>query len=240
MDHTPRNARKPDNTPPSSSRQTERVRRMDRRILPQENDDHLTGRQRSNRPAPDLDNLDDDSPHPTRAAATPGAGRKRLWILCIVTVLLVLFAVAFYTGLLDGLFGQELLAPAVSISASPSPEMLPAAAPTAASSPSPTPIVFATPIPTPLPAPEPTALIATPTMLTSGASGTDVSRMQQALIALGYLPQGADDGSFGSATKDAVKAFQLANGLDADGIAGEQTLRKLFGPDAVPATPDAL
>lgn len=239
MDHTPRDARKTNDATPSSH-PTARVRRMERRATPPANGRRLAEHEPPNRPAPDLDNPDEDSPSPARAAASPGAGRKRLWILCIVTVLLVLCALAFYTGILDGLLGQGFVAPAVSMSASPPPGLLPAETTAITPSPSNTPIVFGTPMPTIAPPAEPTALVPTATMLTSGTSGTDVLRMQQALIALGYLPQGSDDGSFGSATKNAVKAFQLANSLDADGIAGEQTLRTLFGPDALPALPDAL
>ena len=60
-------------------------------------------------------------------------------------------------------------------------------------------------------------------ILKKGSSGDAVKALQQNLIQLGYLT-GEADGQFGSATKRAVRAFQAANGLSADGSAGEKTL----------------
>lgn len=59
-----------------------------------------------------------------------------------------------------------------------------------------------------------------------GSEGTEVQTLQNKLISLGYLT-GAADGKFGSATRRAVKAFQQANGLKADGIVGAATQAKL-------------
>lgn len=66
--------------------------------------------------------------------------------------------------------------------------------------------------------------------LKSGCSGTSVKRMQQLLIALGYTcgSSGAD-GDFGSDTLAAVKKFQAASGLTADGIVGALTWAALLG-----------
>ena len=64
------------------------------------------------------------------------------------------------------------------------------------------------------------------TILKKGSTGDAVKALQQKLISLGYLSGGAD-GVFGPATQKAVTAFQAANGLDADGIAGAQTLAAL-------------
>ena len=55
-----------------------------------------------------------------------------------------------------------------------------------------------------------------------GSKGSDVKRLQQNLIGLGFL-EGTADGSFGSKTKKAVQEFQAEYGLSADGSAGEAT-----------------
>ncbi|HET7568469.1 MAG TPA: peptidoglycan-binding protein [Gaiellaceae bacterium] len=64
------------------------------------------------------------------------------------------------------------------------------------------------------------------TTLKPGDSGTQVTLLQQALAALGYSP-GTADGTYGSGTKQAVSAFQQAQGLAADGVVGPQTLAAL-------------
>ncbi|MED3889357.1 peptidoglycan-binding protein [Peribacillus frigoritolerans] len=61
-----------------------------------------------------------------------------------------------------------------------------------------------------------------------GAEGNITYILQAALFLEGHNPHGMD-GIFGSGTEIAVKAFQRANGLSADGIAGENTFAKLFG-----------
>ena len=63
--------------------------------------------------------------------------------------------------------------------------------------------------------------------LKTGDEGAAVRTLQSKLKSLGYL-SGSVDGSYGTATADAVKAFQRANGLTADGKAGYSTLQKLF------------
>ena len=73
-------------------------------------------------------------------------------------------------------------------------------------------------------------------ILTVGAKGEEVTRLQQRLKDLGYL-DGKVDGQYGGGTKRAVIAFQRRNGLTTDGIAGESTLAKLYAEDAV-AAPD--
>lgn len=61
------------------------------------------------------------------------------------------------------------------------------------------------------------------TLLKYGVKSEAVRTMQQNLKDLGYY-SGSVTGNFGSITKDAVYAFQRANGLSADGIAGSKTL----------------
>ena len=71
-------------------------------------------------------------------------------------------------------------------------------------------------------------------ILTVGAKGDEVTRLQQRLKDLGYL-SGKVDGQFGGGTKRAVISFQRRNGLQTDGVAGETTLAKLYAEDAVAA-----
>ncbi len=82
------------------------------------------------------------------------------------------------------------------------------------------------------PSPKPTA---TPTPTSSalrvGSTGAKVKSMQQRLKALGYY-SGSVDGTFGEGTRKALVAFQKANGLTADGVAGTATLNKLNSSSA--------
>ncbi len=68
-------------------------------------------------------------------------------------------------------------------------------------------------------------------ILTVGAKGDEVKKLQQRLKDLGYL-SGKVDGQYGGGTKRAVIAFQRRNGLDTDGVAGQETLAKLYAEDA--------
>lgn len=68
--------------------------------------------------------------------------------------------------------------------------------------------------------------------LHEGDSGEDVYNLQARLFELGYY-NGRIDGRYSSETTAAVKAFQKANGLSADGIAGQGTLNKLNSGNAV-------
>ncbi len=67
-----------------------------------------------------------------------------------------------------------------------------------------------------------------------GDSGEDVAYMQRRLIELGYL-SGTADGKFGAGTLAAVKAFQKANGLVVDGVAGTKTYGVLLSDAAIKA-----
>ena len=68
--------------------------------------------------------------------------------------------------------------------------------------------------------------------LGTGSRGDKVIRLQERLKALGYY-DGEIDGQFGQGTLDAVVAFQMKNGLDADGYAGEKTQDVLYSDEAV-------
>lgn len=59
-------------------------------------------------------------------------------------------------------------------------------------------------------------------------SGDDVLYAKQKLVELGYL-HAATKTTFGTDTLNAVKKFQSANGLEADGIIGALTWAELFG-----------
>ena len=74
--------------------------------------------------------------------------------------------------------------------------------------------------------------LAASTTLRLGSRGTAVLQLQQALNALGYDTNGAD-GKFGKGTEQAVKAYQQANGLIADGKAGVKTLAQLYSGSSV-------
>jgi peptidoglycan hydrolase-like protein with peptidoglycan-binding domain len=58
--------------------------------------------------------------------------------------------------------------------------------------------------------------------------GDDVRAAQQRLLELGYTQVGEVDGIFGTNTQQAVRAFQTARGLDADGVIGPMTWNALF------------
>ena len=69
--------------------------------------------------------------------------------------------------------------------------------------------------------------------LTSGSSGENVTRLQNRLLALGYLCQSSSvDGSYGATTASAIKLFQTAAGGSATGVADSTTIRALYHASA--------
>ena len=66
-----------------------------------------------------------------------------------------------------------------------------------------------------------------------GSSGSSVKRLQYALYELKYY-DGDITGTYDSATENAVMVFQDVNGLYIDGIAGQDTQRRLFSSNAKP------
>ena len=73
-----------------------------------------------------------------------------------------------------------------------------------------------------------------PPEMKRGSVNERVRQLQTRLAELGYY-SGLIDGQFYDGTETAVKAFQAANGLTADGIVGEVTEERLWAEDAIPA-----
>lgn len=73
--------------------------------------------------------------------------------------------------------------------------------------------------------------ITVPSTSRKGDSGKNVLALQQALKIKGYYTA-AIDSKYGDKTVAAVKAFQKAKGLDQDGVAGNATIKALFGKNA--------
>ena len=69
------------------------------------------------------------------------------------------------------------------------------------------------------------------TTLIRGDKGDGVTKLQQRLIALGYL-SGSADGSFGTKTENAIKRFQAALGLTQNGVASASLQQSLFSANA--------
>ena len=126
----------------------------------------------------------------------------------------------------DGKAGADTNAKLFSSSAVPANDAT--AQPTATPDPTTAPDPTSTPVTTATPAPQYAIPART---LRSGDTGTDVVTVQARLKELGYY-NGALDGVYGTGTTAAVTAFQLANGLNADGAAGPLTYAVLFGSNA--------
>lgn len=67
-------------------------------------------------------------------------------------------------------------------------------------------------------------------VLSDGDRGDAVTKLQDRLVKLGYINK--TTGYYGSDTAKAVKNFQNQHGLSADGMAGVNTINKLFSDDA--------
>lgn len=86
-----------------------------------------------------------------------------------------------------------------------------------------------------------TTAMATPQRtLKRDCAGSDVKELQQQLVNLGYMQQKYTTGYYGSITENAVKTYQKAKGLTVDGIAGPQTLSKLFSSSTTSSTTTKL
>ena len=75
-------------------------------------------------------------------------------------------------------------------------------------------------------------------LLKIGSSGSDVKKLQEQLNGAGYKLD--TDGVYGQQTANAVKQYQKANGLSADGIAGDQTLGHLSNSGSTMTAPATM
>ena len=73
--------------------------------------------------------------------------------------------------------------------------------------------------------------ITVPSTTQKGSSGKDVIALQQALKIKGFF-KAPIDGKYGDKTVEAVKAFQKSKKLYQDGVAGNGTIKALFGKNA--------
>ena len=126
---------------------------------------------------------------------------------------------------------ESTATPSVTPVPTPGPEETPAAVITEAPAEwTAEPTISVTPVPVPTISPNPKYH-----NLSQGDRGDDVRALQERLIELGYLPEGAADGAYGGQTRNAVRRFQYYNGLQVDGIAGRATQTNLFeNPDVMP------
>lgn len=84
-----------------------------------------------------------------------------------------------------------------------------------------------------------TTISATFGLLSVGATGSDVSALQQLLKDKGFYTYPTITGYYGPITEAAVKAFQIANGLEGVGYVGPQTHAKLTELVGTPTTTPA-
>lgn len=73
-----------------------------------------------------------------------------------------------------------------------------------------------------------TPVNASAALLRRGSSGSDVKQVQTTLKDLGYFTYSKTTGFYGRITEDAVRRFQRANGIAADGIIGNNTRSLLY------------
>lgn len=83
------------------------------------------------------------------------------------------------------------------------------------------------------------ALGTAPGPMRIGDKNSDVKKLQQALDILGYY-NGKIDSDYGKGTTAAVKAYQADHKLTADGVAGRNTVKSIFGSCAATSKNAAL
>ncbi len=77
-------------------------------------------------------------------------------------------------------------------------------------------------------------------LLRRGMSGSEVIRMQKALVKRNFLSEKNIDGEYGPATQSAVTQFQKLAGLADDGSAGTDTLKTLYDTSISVRKPDPV
>lgn len=94
--------------------------------------------------------------------------------------------------------------------------------------------ILMTPSPSSTPSPTPS-----PIVLKMKSKGSEVRKLQQRLIELGYLDQNEDDGDYGPKTKKAIEEFQKKNGVTpVDGSTVRQDVWDLImSENAIPMIP---
>ncbi len=111
------------------------------------------------------------------------------------------------------------------------PEPTATAKSTATPKPTQTPKPTATPKPTPTPVPTP-IVEGIERVLWRGLEGKDVKLMQERLIELGYM-EGPAVLRFGAKTEAGVRQFQKDQNLTVDGVAGAETLLRMFSDEVI-------
>jgi peptidoglycan hydrolase-like protein with peptidoglycan-binding domain len=146
----------------------------------------------------------------------------------------------YYNGSISGFFDDQTQAAVIRFQqdsnltadgiVGPATDAALTAAINASVSPTPTPTPTPTPPSIPTPTPTPTGI------LQQGSSGTDVTNLQLRLQSLGFY-NGPITGFYDLNTENAVRAFQQANNLTVDGIAGPATLNAVNLQTASGPTP---
>ena len=154
----------------------------------------------------------DDAPEPPARSASDGLGQRQAAVVVAVLAIVALIAVGVLVA--RSISGSEdtTTTPSTSVPATTTADTTPADTTPAST----TPTTPSTTTPT-------VTAVPTDATLRPGSSGESVTALQQALAELGYEP-GTADGKYGPATTEAVTAFQKAEGLTEDGIAGPATL----------------
>ena len=105
--------------------------------------------------------------------------------------------------------------------------------------PTPTPTPVPTPSPVPTATPTPGPHIAFTKTLKYGSTGSDVQKVQQRLMDLGFFTYKKTTTGFYKNTQSAVEAFQKHNGLESNGTVDEATWNALFNDVTVASASSA-